>query len=207
MSVTNGTANGKVTAPDDGFNPVLLRLKQEAEDEVKRLRAELLEVRNELIFQWEEHAKQRVKLKESSVEEALTAAQKRLDAELAAIRQHELANPRLTKTARGLAEMLETAGRILPEYAAKLEAMTQSALTAQSDDGRTTAFSRAYAFRIGKEFVALTGPLKEWITKLSAVLDEGRLTEVQRMELLLRLTELEVKYETAGQIMDRLGVT
>ena len=69
-----------------------------------------------------------------------------------------------------------------------------------------TATHTAFAARLAKEFVALSGPMKAWITKLSAILEESRLTEVQRMELLLRLTELEVKYETAGLILKQLDV-
>ena len=91
MSQTNGTA---AAAEDVTFNPVLLRLKQEAEDEVNRLRAELLEVRYELAYpHMEEHSKQQLKLKESSLQEALTIAQRRLETELTAIRQHEMATP------------------------------------------------------------------------------------------------------------------
>ncbi|QJW94897.1 hypothetical protein [Frigoriglobus tundricola] len=60
--------------------------------------------------------------------------------------------------------------------------------------------------RLGDEFLAISEPLRWWITKLSAVHEEGRLTEVQRMELRLRLSELESKFQTAGQLLNQLNV-
>jgi len=206
MSTTNGTAKGNPVVPEaDGFNPVLLRLKQEAEDEVKRLRAELLGVRNDLIHTQDYHAKL-LKLKESSLEEALAVALRRLEAELVAIRQYELSTPptgaRLSRAQRELVELLEAADRVLPEFTPKLADLTQAALGAYPPRSEQ---HRAFISRLGKEFLALAGPLREWIDKLSAVLEEGRLTEIQRLELLLRLTELEGKYQTADILLKQLG--
>jgi hypothetical protein len=55
--------------------------------------------------------------------------------------------------------------------------------------------------RLLAELDDLTGPLREWIAKMSALLEEGRLTEPRRLELRLRLTELESKYQTATAVV------
>ena len=55
------------------------------------------------------------------------------------------------------------------------------------------------------EFANLSFPLEEWIRKFSAAHEEGRLTDLQRMELRLRLTELESKYLTARAVFAPLA--
>ncbi len=108
-----------------------------------------------------------------------------------------------------VSEVLEAAYRILPEYSEKLDRIVQHAI----------AISQQYAAQPGLlhrqlislsvarwiyEMNALADPIGYWIDKLSAVLEEGRITEVQRAELRLRLTEFEVKYQTAVAVFDKL---
>lgn len=129
-------------------------------------------------------------------------------------------NPRREK--RDLAELLEAATRLLPEYADKLGRLVQSALAiwdqrerhpdSASESVATVVgrdldvFLNMALLRLGREFLGLSEPLRQWINKLSAVLEEGRLTDVQQMELRLRLTELEGKFGTAGQLLKQLNV-
>lgn len=129
-------------------------------------------------------------------------------------------DPRHAK--RELTELLQAATRILPEYADKLDRMVQSALTIWDHREKQPSrynqdvvaaiqrdldpFLKAALNRLGDEFLGLSEPLRQWINKMSAVHEEGRLTEVQRMELRLRLTELEVKFQTAGRLLKQLNV-
>lgn len=130
------------------------------------------------------------------------------------------AEPRRVK--RELAELLATAGRVLPEYTDRLERMVQSIITVwgqreKRPDSLTQntavvvgrdldVLQNVILLRIGREFLALSDPLRQWINKLSAVLEEGRLTSTQQMELRLRLTDLEVKFQTVGQLVKHLNL-
>jgi hypothetical protein len=114
-------------------------------------------------------------------------------------------------------ELLAAADRVLPEYADKLDRLVQTVLTLSDrrdhpvDDPRLAAdrerLLSAAIRRLGKEFWALANPLREWINRLSATLEERDISEVQRMELRLRLTELEMKYQTASETFSQLGVS
>jgi hypothetical protein len=229
---------------NDIFNPVLLRLKQEAEAEVKRLRTELAPVRDKLAEA--EARKERIgeidrkpfdsttfnekrrleqqqpseiewaKLKDAKVrlEADLKKAEQRLETELAAIRQVETASTptggRVSRANRELTELLETAVRLLPEYAGKLDRIVERALSIW--DRRDPVSNNLFPLlktaldRLGGEFRGLSEPLKQWIHKFSAAYEEGRLTEIQRMELGLRLIDLETKFQTAQTILRQLGV-
>jgi|GEM_PF-3452294 len=129
-------------------------------------------------------------------------------------------NPRREK--RDLAELLEAATRILPEYAEKLDKLVQAALTIwdrreklgirytkdipAAVDRDLDPLLKAALLRLGREFLGLSEPLRQWINALSAVVEEGPISEVQRMELRLRLIELEGKFGTAGQLLKQLNV-
>jgi hypothetical protein len=130
-----------------------------------------------------------------------------------------------------LEELLEAAARILPEYTEKLDRLVQFALAlwdrwrkgergSTDDSSVQDEFARPVApidrgfdpilkttlQRLGGEFRGLAGPLREWIHRLSAVHEEGRVTEVQQIELRLRLTDLEGKFQTAQTVFGQLGV-
>ncbi|MBY0459012.1 MAG: hypothetical protein K2V38_16875 [Gemmataceae bacterium] len=230
MSETNGV-------PPEGVNPALWRLKQEAEDEVKRLRAELEAVRGKL-FELEEvkdkiknyesnkflenrertlrelsaqrlSATQEAELRQSQsrLEAQLTQAKERLATDLETIRQAGVAaGPTKIRSARvrnELSETLDVGMRILSDYPDKLDRLVKDALAlGDREDER----SRMIRDRVGAEFRATAEPLKWWIHTLSAIHEEGRITEVQRMELRLRLSELESKFETANRVLKQLGV-
>lgn len=117
--------------------------------------------------------------------------------------------------------LLEASMRVLPEYADKLDRIVQTVLkiwdSREKQGIRYTKDISAAAARdldpllratlagVSREMNGLFGPLKEWIHKLSAVLEEGRLTDIQRMELRLRLTELELKLQTAIDVFNQFS--
>ncbi len=112
--------------------------------------------------------------------------------------------------------------QILPEYSEKLDRLVQTVLliwdrrdkkllknTADipASIGRDLdPLLRIALEQLFEEFVRLSFPLEEWIQKFSAAHEEGRLTDLQRLELRLRLTELESKYKTARTIFAQLGI-
>jgi hypothetical protein len=157
-----------------------------------------------------------LKLKETKarLEAELAQAERRLDIELTTIRQSEVTaasgSGRSSRANRELAELLEVANRLLPEYADKLDQLVKSALTIWDRrdpvSNQLPPLFKSALERVGREFTGLSEPLREWINKMSAVYEEGRITDLQRMELGLRLTELEVKFGTAGQLLKQLNV-
>lgn len=104
-----------------------------------------------------------------------------------------------------LAEALGTGMRVLTDYAPKLDRIIDAALNTnrQRNDGE---IYRVALDRLGSEFLAILEPLRWWIVALSALHEEGRLTEPQRMELRLRLSELESKFQTANLLLEKLNV-
>jgi hypothetical protein len=125
-------------------------------------------------------------------------------------------------TSDTLQELLDAALRVLPEYADKLDRLVQSALSIWSQrekrpDSLTQSasvvvgrdldvFLNMALLRLGREFLALSEPLRQWVNRMSAILEEAPISEVQQLELRLRLTELEVKFGTAGQLLKQLNV-
>jgi hypothetical protein len=110
-----------------------------------------------------------------------------------------------------LAELLAAASRVLPEYSDKLDSLVQNTVTLWQHSFRQTSYPpqltdeentlvKVTLKQRASEMSALEDPLGYWIDKLSAVLEEGPITEVERGELRLRLTELEVKYQTALEV-------
>lgn len=200
-----------IAAVDDidsaGVNPALWQLKREAEAEVRRLRTE---------YERASPGQTRGRLRNQ-----LDKAERRLALEISSIREaalpEALREGHSPNVNRELAELLEAGMRVLIDYTDKLDRLVNSALTiwdrrenvgnqhtkdiAVAVQRDLDPFLRAALDRCGAEFVGLEEPLRQWITKLSATLEEGRLTEVQRMELRLRLTDLEVKFQTAGRLL------
>jgi hypothetical protein len=127
---------------------------------------------------------------------------------------------RSTPRSRGAAsELLEASLRVLPEYAAKLDRLVQAVLEVQDrwpgpkdqiwvgdvffhED--PNPLLRAVLEGLSREMAGLDDALKQWIQRLSALHEEGRLNDVQRLELRLRLTELELKYHTARDVFAKL---
>lgn len=121
-----------------------------------------------------------------------------------------------------LPQLLESALLVLPEYSDKLDRIVQSAVNIwdkrQKQPNKHTTDITAAAARdldpllhtalrgLSREMGGLVEPLKQWIHKLSAVLEEAKLTDLQRMELQLRLTELELKFQTAIEVTGLLGL-
>ena len=152
-----------------------------------------------------------VNLKENRkrLEAELAQAEQRVATELAAIQPHKLTAPgtanRPARVNRKVVKLLAAGIRVLNDYSSKLDRLVSSALTV-SDHNRNDRLRDILLNSLGSEFRAISEPLRWWIRKLSAVHEEGRVTEIQRMDLQLRLSELEVKFQTATLLLNHLNV-
>jgi hypothetical protein len=112
--------------------------------------------------------------------------------------------------ANDVTEFLATAYSIFNDFSAKMERLTQNAIeiSRQFEHGLITPLHRKLiktAFKhLKHELEALEDPIGFWIDRSSAVLEEGRITQLQREELRLRLTEFENKYHTAVAVFGEL---
>ncbi len=111
----------------------------------------------------------------------------------------------------------DLATRLLPEYAEKLDRLVQSVLTVwdrrEKKGNKYTQDVRVAAVRdldpllrtaldqFADEFNRLDGPVRELIHLGSAIHEEGRATDLERLELRLRLSEAEAKYLSAKAIL------
>jgi len=159
--------------------------------------------------------------KRKTLVDELHKAEAKLELELDTIRKFELSQSAkkggwLARSKRDTAEFLEAANRILPEYSEKLDRIAKAALVIWHERDKRIGetpelvvpklepIHKLALTRIAYELQGLYHTIKPWIDKSSAAVEEGRLSDTQRMELSLHLSELEIKYQTAALILGQL---
>jgi hypothetical protein len=121
-----------------------------------------------------------------------------------------------------LRSLFESAWRVLPEYSEKLDRIVQRAINIwderERQENRYTRDIAVAAPRdldplqltvlsgLARELESLSSPLQEWMHALSAILEEVEVGRAWRMELRLRLTDLESKYQTALSVMGQFSI-
>jgi hypothetical protein len=98
----------------------------------------------------------------------------------------------------------DQASRLLNDYATKLRAMTEDASQLLSEDPKLLSGLADVRYAHLKERLNyLVPPCTELIRQVSAMIEQGRLTDLERVGLWLPLTELEVAFRQAkGVILD-----
>jgi hypothetical protein len=110
---------------------------------------------------------------------------------------------RLTEKRRDR-EMFLIASGLLREYADKLDRLVTNTLTARDRQRPHEPVMPTALVRFTEEFDQLERPLRKLINLGSAIHEEGRVNDLQKLELDLRLTEIEGKYETARVLFAQL---
>jgi hypothetical protein len=96
---------------------------------------------------------------------------------------------------------------LLKEYARKLRRFVYDASAVWGGRGSISSFNSDQEDRITdlvRTYQYLQQPLRELIARGSAVLEEGRLTDIERLELHIRQAEIEAQFLAAESAVQRI---
>jgi hypothetical protein len=107
-------------------------------------------------------------------------------------------------------QFIELAVPLLKEYTAKLKELTEEALVlfskSKESPGRLLTPSGAvHRDEIVRRWKYLKPPAEELARQASAIIEEGRVTSLERVELWLRLSEFEHYLGLAQDYIDRVA--